>query len=248
MGHTKICFGLILATLFHFEMSAQSCFTVDFSYEIQFNGCTVQFEATEPQGASNYSWNFGDGASASGATVSHSFQEANCFDVELEVSFAGATTSEVKTICLQSCNNNGVLSVAINGPETAMTNKSYQYSATTYGGVLPIDLTWTFYDAISSGNTGLGSHDVEFTDDGLIDICVSAEDSEGQIAETSLTVNVDEVEERFIDFDWGLAVKNMPVHFYGDHNPWSVVGIENFSWAFEQGPTINNATTIESNT
>jgi PKD repeat protein len=60
-------------------------------------GVAVTFDgssSTPIGGIASYSWNFGDGGAATGATVSHAFAQAGVYNVTLQVSNAAGQTSQ----------------------------------------------------------------------------------------------------------------------------------------------------------
>ncbi len=59
--------------------------------------------ATDPDGDSlTYSWNFGDGATSSGASTTHAFQNAGTFNVTVEVSDGKKTATGTATVTVRS--------------------------------------------------------------------------------------------------------------------------------------------------
>jgi subtilisin family serine protease len=66
------------------------------------SGLTCSFDASGSTNATSYSWNFGDGNTASGVTTSHRFGRNRTFTVTLTTQPASSTSATSKTV---SCNN-----------------------------------------------------------------------------------------------------------------------------------------------
>ncbi|UII19964.1 glycosyl hydrolase [Fulvivirga ligni] len=72
---------------------------------------TVSFDGSSSSDPDNdpltYNWNFGDGSTASGQTVSHTYSGAGSYNATLTVSDGQLSDNEVQVITVQSGNNSG---------------------------------------------------------------------------------------------------------------------------------------------
>lgn len=73
-----------------------------FSFGCHFSDCT--FDASASTGATNYSWNFGDGVTAAGVTTAHQYASDGNYTVTLTVSNGSDTDSSSQSI---SCTTRG---------------------------------------------------------------------------------------------------------------------------------------------
>jgi PKD repeat protein len=148
-------------------------------------GQPVNFTATASGGTSPYTfaWNFGDGGSGSGSTVSHTYSVKGIYNVTLAVADANNSTFSVsrqlgvsgQVVTLTALCNNGT------------TGKPLTCNASVSGGTAPYIIAWTFGD----GGTGSGfsvSH--VFTVKGTYVVTVNVTDANLASATRTLQVSV----------------------------------------------------------
>ncbi|AFK20873.1 PKD domain-containing protein (plasmid) [Haloferax mediterranei ATCC 33500] len=89
------------------DESLTAAFTIDDATVTP--GTSVSFDASESTGTvDTYDWSFTDGASASGKTVSHSFESTGSYGVKLTVTGSdGATDTTDKTVTVESSDGGG---------------------------------------------------------------------------------------------------------------------------------------------
>ncbi|MFM1876495.1 MAG: hypothetical protein RL266_2232 [Bacteroidota bacterium] len=116
------------------------CNTIDPDFDVLSNttcvGSPIQFDdvsITSSGNISNYSWNFDDGSTGSGAPVSHVFNTPGIFDVELTITSEGCTdvTTIPITIDPAPVVNLGA-DISLCGGETAQLNSPNTLGSGTY--------------------------------------------------------------------------------------------------------------------
>mgnify|MGYP002624447668 CR=1 FL=1 len=124
--------------------------TADFTYTAACAGNAVQFNSTSTtnptgQPIQSYQWNFGDGQTGSGASVSHTYTNAGTYQVTLTVSCGGHCTSEktlpVNIVAVPTANFNFT---------TVCQGTATQFTSTSTGEITSYQ--WNFGD----GQTGTG--------------------------------------------------------------------------------------------
>jgi PKD repeat protein len=114
-------------------------------------GSVVAFAATGSGGAiTEYQWNFGDGSTGTGPSITHSYSVSGSYEVRLTVTGAmGQTDSDTATVVISPPPG---LSAEANGPYSGQTGGTISLSAAGSGGPITQYL-WSFGD----GSTAIGS-------------------------------------------------------------------------------------------
>src|SRR5947208_15695098 len=151
----------------------------------------VTFTAVTTGGTLPYtvSWSFGDGSSAIGIIVTHTFNSANAFTVAETAKDSSspqqnATSSNTITVL-----NVLPLTTSFTVSANSVVNLPVTFSSTTTGGTGPYTVSWSFGDgSTGSGATVTHSYSTAQT----YTVTESVKDSSGpqQTATSSLTVNV----------------------------------------------------------
>jgi hypothetical protein len=247
-------FTFIFSTI---QLSAQTCVYVDFDFTIGANqdGCSVEFDNLSVGGdLASFSWEFGDGGIAATTSIeenpSHTYNESDCYFVKLTgTTFSGETVTETRQVCVNSCGSSSggaALTATIQGPSQVTTAGTFIYSVDILGGVPPYNWYWDFDggELVDPSATiwDLGPHQVEFPD-GLQsnEISISISDSDGNHVDAFLDVSIDDTNIPFLDFEWTVAIKDQPVTFLSQYNPFAVQGIATEEWDFDDGTSISNS-------
>jgi len=154
-------------------------------------GQTVSFTASATGGTQpySYSWNFGDGSTATGSSVNHVYSSAGTFTVVLTVrdsSSSQQTANSQKSLTVTSPPPPLTASFSYN-PSSPQTGQGVAFTASASGGTSPYSFSWTFGDG-GSGTGGSVSHTYQTT--GNYTVALTVTDSSGQKTSTTQTVTV----------------------------------------------------------
>jgi aqualysin 1 len=165
-------------------------------------GTAVAFDGTgsaDPDGDDlGYAWNFGDGATGTGPTPSHTYLDNGEYTVTLTVSDGSLTHSSTATAVIAN-----VAPIVDAGPDgTAVSNETFAFSGSfSDPGILDAPWSWTIDwgdGASDAGSTNdqslpiLASH--EFCAAGSYSVLLSVTDKDGDTGSDAMTVVVAGVE------------------------------------------------------
>jgi PKD repeat protein len=157
-------------------------------------GDTLFFNASAsiaPSGRSvvSYDWTFGDGGTASGATVSHSFATAGSYRVTLTVTDSRGATGATDTSVTVA--NSQPTASFLFSPSTPSTNTPVFFDASASRATVPgrtlVSYDWIFGD----GSTGSGvttSHSYTFASTFTVSLTVTDSIGESQTSTATVTV------------------------------------------------------------
>jgi PKD repeat protein len=137
-----------------------------------------------------FSWNFGDGSTASGATASHTYAAANTYTATLTVSDGQLSATASTTVQIASvAQTNHPPTAQVNGPQAGETGigVSFDGSASTDPDNDTLSYAWSFGD----GSNGAGQKPVHvFASAGSFTVTLTVTDSHGAtaVATTSATI------------------------------------------------------------
>lgn len=128
-------------------------------------GADIIFSALETNPQATFSWDFADGGTGSGATLSHAFDAPGLYEVSLSVEIPGACTAS-STLWIKITENGAGLALSIQRTDATCANDSDGSIALTItGGQPPYDIQWGD-GATSAIRNGLapGTYPVAITD------------------------------------------------------------------------------------
>ena len=151
----------------------------------------VTFTATTIGGTLPYtiSWTFGDGSSATGAVVSHTFTSAQSFTVTEAAKDSSSPQQTVTSSQTVTVLNVQPLSTIFTISANPLVNSPVTFTSTTTGGTGPYTVNWTFGDG-STGNGATATHSYSTAQSYAVTETAKDSSLPQQTATSSLTVNV----------------------------------------------------------
>jgi PKD repeat protein len=147
-----------------------SGFSGSFTSTVDTTTGTVQFQA-QPVGANaNYSWDFGDASTGTGAAPSHQYASAGTYNVCVIISDAGG-------ICTDTVCNSVTVAIAPPSCNATWTNNSVLAGQQTFTAA-PLNLGWTYtwdFGDATTGNGFIATH--TYTTSGTYTVCLTVTDS-----------------------------------------------------------------------
>jgi PKD repeat protein len=204
-------------------------------------GEVIDFDASgsyDPDGSIvSYFWNFGDGASATGAIVSYAYVDDGSYSVTLTVTDddgATDTASAVKTVL-----NHGPVASFTESEEVVHTDESISFDAS--GSYDPdgsvVSYSWDFGDG-TTGNGVMVQH--SYSQDGTYVVTLTVTDNEGAIGTASATKTIRNRSPRasFTESAETVDIGEV-IHFdaSGSYDPDG--SIISYNWNFGDGTTGN---------
>ncbi|MBI1882237.1 MAG: PKD domain-containing protein [Chloroflexi bacterium] len=136
-----------------------------------------------------YAWNFGDGATASGVNVSHSYGQAGTYQVTLTVTDNGGLTgSSTFTVQISQVVKTPP-SAAINGPQTGQVNTplTFDGSGSSDSDGQIVSYTWNFGDGANASGVNV-THSYAIS--GTYQVTLTVIDNDGLTAQTIQAVTI----------------------------------------------------------
>src|SRR5437660_330700 len=149
-------------------------------------GQLASFTASVSGGTSPYTfnWNFGDGTTASGNPVNHSFNMPGTYTVTVTVTDANGMIATIPAGILV---NPLTLAVTISGPTTGTVGTAVTFTATGSGGTTPYTFAWTATGGSPASGTG-ASFSTTYNVKGTYTVSVTITDSNARTATASASI------------------------------------------------------------
>ncbi|TMI67275.1 PKD domain-containing protein, partial [Candidatus Bathyarchaeota archaeon] len=135
------------------------------------------------------SWTFGDGSSATGAVVSHTFTSAQSFTVTEAAKDSSSPQQTVTSSQTVTVLNVQPLSTIFTTSANPLVNSPVTFTSTTTGGTGPYTVNWTFGDG-STGNGATATHSYSTAQSYAVTETAKDSSLPQQTATSSLTINV----------------------------------------------------------
>jgi len=155
-------------------------------------GQQVTFTASASGGTAPYSfsWNFGDGSTGTGYSISHTYVTAGTFTVALTVKDSGSpqqTTSSQQSITVTNPPPPTLTASFTFTPANPQVGQTVSFTGSASGGTQPYTYSWTFGDS----GTGSGSSVTHtYQAAGNYTVVLTVTDAAGKTASSTQTVTV----------------------------------------------------------
>lgn len=192
-------------------------------------GTAVTFTSTSTGDPTSLSWDFGDGTTGTGATVSKTYARPGSYTVRLTASNAVGTSATTRTVSVVANVPPPVPVIAVS-PETIRVGDPVQFSGSSTGGPVS-SWSWSFGD----GGSGASSQNPGrvFTTAGTFTVTLTAENLAGS-ATTSRAVTVLPARPvAAFTFAPNVPAAGTAVQF----TDASTGTVDSWSWAFGDGQT-----------
>ena len=192
----------------------------------------VTFTATVSGGTEPYafSWNFGDGTSATVNPASHAYASTGSFTVTITVSDANgaaANHSQVVTVAASP-----TVSLTY-GPSSPEANSPITFTASTTGGAGPFAFSWAFGDGGTSKANPV-SH--TYSTAGSFNVIVTVTDADGAVASSSQTITT--ARALTVSFAESPATPEVGQSVSFTVTSTGGVGSVTFTWTFGDGSSV----------
>jgi len=204
---------------------------------VTFNGSGTAYGAT----IVSYNWTFGDGASASGQSVSHAYTSAGTYTVTLTATdnlgaSGSATTTATITNSVHApptANAGSSQSGSVNGAVT------FSGSGTAYNGATITSYGWTFGDGTSASGQSV-SH--TYTNAGSYTVTLTVIDSLGASGSASTTATITHTAPTANAGPSQSARAGGAVTFSGSGTAYNGATISSYFWLYGDGTSASGAT------
>jgi PKD repeat protein len=159
-------------------------YTSDAGLAIGFTATATDPGAADTAAGFTYAWDFGDGATASGASPSHAYAAAGNYTVTLTTTDASGGSSQATTTATVNTDPS-----ANAGPsQTVNEGTAVTYAGTASGGTSTLTYLWNFGDGITASGSLSPKH--TYAGNGTFNVTLTVSDTVGGSAQSSTTVTV----------------------------------------------------------
>jgi PKD repeat protein len=135
----------------------------------------------------SYSWDFGDGTGATGASATHSYAQAGTYSVVLTVTDQDGRTAQVSQSVTVAPQPSAAFSVTTPSP-TAGSPVAFDGSGSSESGGSLVSYSWNFGDGSRAGSGSALTH--TYPSAGVYTVVLTVTDANGRTASASHTVTV----------------------------------------------------------
>lgn len=209
-------------------------------------GQQITFSGSANGGTTPYSfnWNFGDGLSGTGTTVSHAYSTGGTFTVILTVKDAGTPQQSATSQHTVTITNPPTLTASFNyNPSSPEIGQQITFTASASAGTAPYTFSWSFGDGSSTtGSTAAHTYSSAGTFNVVLSVKDSGSPQQSASSQQSVTVTNPAPSPLTSSFTYSPSSPNVgqTVSFTasasGGTQPYS------YSWTFGDGATGTGAT------
>lgn len=191
-------------------------------------GSSIQFDGSGSQDAATYSWNFGDGATGSGVSPTHTYADNNTYTVTLTctngaMSDVGTTTAVISNVAPTA---NAGSDKSGNEGQTL----SFSGSATDPGTADVLTYNWDFGD----GQTASGRNVTHaFPDNGAYTVTLTVNDDDGGVDTDQLTATIANLPPTAEAGGPYSGLVNQPVQLSGSGSDPGSVDVSSLTYAWD---------------
>ncbi|MEO5814463.1 MAG: PKD domain-containing protein [Gemmatimonadaceae bacterium] len=203
--------------------------------------CSFNATATTAQPAASYSWNFGDGSTATGMIVSRTYAASGTYNATLTVSDAGGTITKTRVLvvtgpAVNQAPSATIATPALNATTVQGTSISFAGSATDPedGSLSGASLVWT---SSRDGQIGTGTSFAKANlSTGTHTITLTATDSKGSTATATRTITISAANQAPVaSFTWNCATGITRQCALSGSGSTDDVGITMYTWDWGNG-------------
>ncbi|MEP0814894.1 MAG: PKD domain-containing protein [bacterium] len=148
----------------------------------------VNFNAFHERGIEpvTYHWDFGDGETATGASVSHTFFPVGDYNVVLTATDAGGRISVYSSTSVSVTTGIEPLDLTVQDPQPTGNPREFQFFSTLSGGLPPFTYHWDFGDGTTSDEEN-PVH--QYAEPGIYRVSLTVSDSLGNVVDRSGSIH-----------------------------------------------------------
>jgi PKD repeat protein len=204
-------------------------------------GVEIPFTAngsTDNGEIASYAWKFGDNTTASGASVSHSYNASGNYTVTLTVTdTAGNTNTTAVNVSIEQ--DTTAPSVEVGDDETVSFGNSISLDATVSDNIGVASYSWDFGD----GNTSASKSPTHtYSEPGTYTVALTVTDTSGNTATDTLIVTVNDTVSPTAVLGANRTVAEGSAVTFDASNATDDVAVTDYSWDFDDGTTATGET------
>ena len=202
-------------------------------------GASISFDGSGSTGSATYSWNFGDGATGSGVSPSHTYADNGTYTVSLTLSNAAGSDTQTTTATI--ANVAPSVNAGSNQTVNEGTSVSFGGSFTDPGSGDSHTITWAFGDGQTASGLNV-SH--TYNQDGVYTATLTVTDDDGGQGQGQVTITVNNVAPQNVNAGSDQSGnEGQTFAFAGSATDPGGGDVLTYTWNFGDGSTGSGAST-----